>query len=345
MSFETNEDFLNARLHGMRSVLMEGDELNRCMDDPEDYVRETLYPAELFSRDMSHLLVQKIFLEREMKIYQKIHKYLSPEDRIVVEIFYEERFLENLRILFKFWHRQSRANIVDLLTTIPGKDLPDVERLLSADSISEFARFIEDDTYTDLFLLASRHYKSGGDTFRFETYLENLHFRHFYEILQNRFRFRFSLMDKIYNTRLDIINLMTGLRLREYYRTPWSQTGDMFYHHTGAISEAFLETVYPLGSRAEYIRALPDPYRQILISQSDVELSDLEIALNRHFYRIVSKGFYTTTHCLGKILCYIFLKNFETQNLISIIEGKRLGTDRTEIVKCLIAQLEDQNIG
>jgi len=344
MSFETNEDFLNARLHGMRSTLMEGDHLIRCVDDPEDYVRETLSPAGLFPRDLSRLLIQKIFQERDMRIFQKIHKYLSPEDRIVVEIFYEERFLENLRIIFKFWHRQSRENIADLLTAIPGKDLPDVERLFSADSISEFARFIGDDTYTDLFLLASRHYKSGGDTFRFETYLENLHFRHFYEILQNRLRSHFSLMDKIYNTRLDIINLMTCLRLREYYRMPWSDTRDMFYRHSGAISEAFLERVYPLESRAEYIRALPDPYSQILRSQSDVDLMDLEIALNRHFYRIVSKGFYTTTHCLGKILCYIFLKNFETQNLISIIEGKRLKTDRTEIVKCLIVPLDDRNI-
>ena len=290
MSFETNEDFLNARLHGMRSALMEGEELIRCMDDPEDYVREILYPAGLFSRDMSRLLVQKLFLERDMQIFQKIHKYLSPRDRIVVEIFYEERFLENLRIIFKFWHRQSREKIADLLTIIPGRKIPDVERLFSADSISEFARFIEDDTFTDLFLLASKHYKSGGDTFRFETYLENLHFRHFYAILQNRFRFRFRLLDMLYNTRLDIINLMTGLRLREYYRTPWSNTGDMFYHHTGAISEAFLEKVYPLGSRAEFVRALPDPYRQILFPLSDAELSDLEIALNRYFYREIGRA-------------------------------------------------------
>ena len=245
MSFETNEDFLNARLHGMRSALMEGDALNRCIDDPEIYVRETLSPAVTPPQDMSRLVLQKFFLERDMQVFQKIHTYLSPKDRIVVEIFYEERFLENLRILFKFWHKKSREQIADLLTTVPGRKTPDLERLLSADSISEFARFIEDDTYTDLFLLASKHYKSGGDTFRFETYLENLHFRHFYDILQRRFRFRFSLMDKIFNTRLDIANLMTGLRLREYYRTPWALTGDMFYRHSGAISEDFLEGCIP----------------------------------------------------------------------------------------------------
>jgi len=343
MAFETDHDFLNAKLHGMRSTLIEGDKLLRNLDKAEDEIASG-YGTILPSPDAStnRLMLEKVLLERDILIFKKIHKFLSPEDRLVVELFYEEIYLDNLMVVFKFWHRKQEVPIAEFIVHIPGKKPIPLERLLSADSISEFARFIGDKVYTDLFLLASKYYKAGGDTFKFVTYLDTLHFNHFYKLVKARFKFDEEEFNAVLNTIYNVANLISALRLREIYQCSWEDTRDLFCQHLGSLSANFLKDIYELSTRAEFIKALPSPYKNLLIGRENETISDIEAVLNSYSYTIISKRFYTTSNCLVRILCFIFLKKFETKNLITISEGKRLNVDRYDILKSLIPSMTSQ---
>jgi len=340
MSFETDHDFLNAKLHGMRSTLIEGDKLLKSLEKAEDEIvfgYGTILPSS--DASINRLMLEKVLLERDILIFKKIHKFLSKEDKIVVELFYEDIFLDNLKVIFKLWHRKQKANVSEFLVHIPGKKPILIEKLLSAEVISEFARFIDDKTYTDLFLLASKYYKAGEDTFKFETYLDTLHFNYFYKQIKTRFTFEEEGFNAVLNTVFDVANLLSALRLREIYQCGWEEAKDLLYQHSGFFSASSLKDIYDLPTRAEFIKALPSNYGKLLIGKENEPLSDIETILNNYSYTIINKRFYTNLNCLVKILCFVFLKKFETRNLITISEGKRLNTDRQDILKSLIPSL------
>ena len=97
MGFETNSDFLNAKIHGMRSNLLGHEKLLRYLEQSDERSLFVDLQVEVAGEDSeTSLPIERVLIRRDLSVLNKINKFLSEEDRIVVNYFLLQKYQDDL---------------------------------------------------------------------------------------------------------------------------------------------------------------------------------------------------------------------------------------------------------
>lgn len=206
-----------------------------------------------------------------------------------------------------------------------------VDELLATEDFEELMRRLEQTPYGDMVRFARRASGAQPGLFDFDAALD----RRFYHGLTEQARpledrlgpvFR-RLMERL----IDRVNLNWLLRFRFAYALPPAQTYYLLVPSRYRLSSGVLKALSTLGRLEEVLAALPEPYRNWLQGQHDVNaalaMMDARVADEmRTVLRAAAPAF-------ARTLAYLILRDRDLRRIRAVIRGRSLGLNASVIAQ------------
>jgi len=335
-------DFVNAKVHGMRGRLYEGERLDALLHYPTlpDLVRAVLpqYDSQGTVRSVERELTRGLF-----DALAEIARATDGPVQGLVQKLVRRCDLENLKVVIKFWDGRRRgveglpSECEDFLVECRGVEAPPVDEMLATQTVAELIDAIPDRTWQNACREAARGDTPETSTFYLEAALDVTYLLSLWDCIEKLPRLDRAVARRIIGTEIDIANVLWARRLRATYGLSASEANELLCPrghylsdaHRRAVCEAAhdlaqMVAVMPLGDR----RGLP----QILVERE----ADADALLLSHLYRVANREFYRDVFGIGVIAGYYVAKKVELVNLVRVIEGYKYRLRPEEIQSLLI---------
>ncbi len=334
-------DFINAKVHGMRGKLYENERLLELLEAHTlDDILNELYP-DFKGEYLNHLLVEKQLVTNYIEGLFGIVRKLGEREAEFFNIFVERIYIENIKIILKFWHSQAEPEDLDnYLIEISGYPPLPTKRLLECNSIYEFVeklpRSLED--YKPYIRQKTDSYKKYKKTFYIEIAIDTCYFERLWNKLKVLNSHDRKIMREIIGTELDINILSWIFRYKNSYKLDWEDAKTLLYAKPYKLTYQDIQKIYASESLADMIKALPGVYRKSF-QKIPIDLNQFEAVLWNYLYRFANRQFYASAFDISVIGGFYVVKKIEMMNLIRIIEARRYGMPREQIRALLIPPL------
>ncbi|RKY78589.1 hypothetical protein DRQ12_05710 [candidate division KSB1 bacterium] len=266
--------------------------------------------------------------------YLKIIKFLDGGPAEVVKCLISRFELINLKAIFHSKMAGVKLSEEFIFDLGPHCTI-NLENLLRAQNLEECFEICEITMYKTTAALLSRSFKDGKPYPLCLTLDLD-----YYQRLHNSLS-RLSYFDKqnaeiFLGTQIDVLNILRFLRLKFNYSF---SPGEIF-HYILPYGLKFTKALFWKIAEAEDPISLfkLKPYNQILTALQGANVAlDAEIALNRYLFNFAKRKIIgTSPFQITPLLAFFMLKEFEIRDIISILNGKKLGLEPAEIKKHLI---------
>jgi len=338
MPTKTSHEFVNAKLHGMKSAMAEGPRLYELLRarDLDDLAR-VLFAGKTSGQADAQQLERRL-TEAYFADLGKVRLGLGQADQKFFAGFLRKADLENVKVLWRYsQNRSATAQDVRklLVTTQSSPDLP-VDGLLSAESPMEFAeRLAEADLKRELKRILTA-FPDAPQPFLMDTALDTFYYRQLMEGTRWLKRRDREVALELLGLDVDIAVLLWALRLSQSYGIEPELLVGLFAPLTVHIGKERLKTMCEAADEPHRRDAIPRPYRTCL---QDVDLGDLpkcEQRLYSFMDRMARRHFRRMTNDLAGVVGFYFLKRAELINLIRVVQATRYGLSEDEAKTLLL---------
>lgn len=208
----------------------------------------------------------------------------------------------------------------------------DLEAALTAKTYGELGEVLKPGPLYDV--LAPYLAEPVQNTFEMENALDKYYFLSLDKLAQQYL----SGADRI-NTRkflsaeVDMQNLLRSYRYKKYYSYPGEKVISHLFPNKCKLKNTFWVKVAESDVKDFRELALNTSYGDIFRSEDDSEWYG---EMSRQIARMFKRHFRNDTYNFTTVVAYIYLKEIDIQNLITIIEGVRYSLEPSEIRKYLV---------
>ncbi len=209
--------------------------------------------------------------------------------------------------------------------------LIDVEKLKSSQSVNEFIENLKGTIfYNSLYDI----YREDTGLFELESYLDLFYYVNVWK-LKDRYLNKTdkAVVERVIGTEVDLLNIIWIYGLKKYYSLP----NNLIYTHLMPVK-------YRLDAKTinRLVETESDEQLLLEIYSTPYGKSFLKSAEPEHVhYKEMTKTYHAakafSRESLSVILEYLYLKEFEIKNVITLLECVRYGFDKKEIPKHLLA--------
>jgi len=310
----------------------------RDLDDLLGYLRTTAYGPALAGWDWRAQgaeaeLSRRLYGEM-LQAFAKVRRGLMSREARFIGVLAQRLVAENLKVVLRALHQglpweQAAARL------LPLKGLTDLnfEELLKMGSVDALADHLARTPWGPPLARGLPRYQREQSLFPLEMSLDLWVFAALRQGLKLLSRPDCRLAGQILSTLAEVTNVIWAGRFRDLYGFP----GEEIYQYF--IDAGRFEKPRPRRDLAfapgvaEMVALLPHPYETLL--QGAVDLSEVEARLQRHWLAVLEKVLRRPPFQVGLPVTYLFLKELELDNLITLITGKLLNLP-TERVAPLI---------
>ncbi|MFA6568151.1 MAG: V-type ATPase subunit [Victivallales bacterium] len=329
-------DFVNALLHGRRSRLHEGSRLDDAcrLRTAAELSREFAGRSETssFSR------LQRLILEELTAELNSLRCHLAGGSLLLYEWGLVRFQLEQLKAIIRGFIARSPVHVIrDHLINLPKELTLNTDRLLAAESLTKYPGLLPSSGLRDVAenVLSANHAK----LFLLEAALDHEYFR---EMLARAGRISpsdLSAFNPLIIQEVDIFHLLLVARGKFIYGFNSDQLLPLHVSGSGISQTLFKEMLSdpePVTIAKRVVnRAIDSVPQNQTTSASMLE----ELAWNR-YYRLSCQSFRRSILGPGMIFSYAGIRRIEVANLITIIEGVRLGMPADKIRSRLLPRTE-----
>ena len=299
---------------------------------------ETLPPAKVHRVDLENAVRSAVLSEAASFL-----SYLSGARRQVFTDWLGWYESEQLKSIFRWIssRRISRDEMRQRLYSIPGSKVS-YENLLNSRDYSEALEALKDTRYYKAIQEPVRRLINGEESlFSLEIAIDNLVETQLYCDLKKIEDKEHRLLEPLFGTRIDLLNLYHFHRCTWYYNMTMEETLSRMLPVKYKIKTHHLRDMAKgatLEERLERVRVLYPAYARIFqdaIGQPDGELI-LEMSIKRYNYLKALSIFQKGEPGFHTALSYFVLKSHEVDDVIRIIEDVRYDLDRRNAVAYLI---------
>jgi V/A-type H+-transporting ATPase subunit C len=334
---------VNAKVRARLSALLPPENIARLADArdvPEFYshLSGTIYEKTLAKPEVSldPRVAEKLLLEQEVQWHTELIKDLRGPAQKLIELFLEKYEIENLKAALRI--RDGNRGLDDLKYIIR-KELPHslpYQSIAEAKSIEDVLAYLIETPYLGPVKSVLDDYKQRGTLFPIEIALEI----DFYKRLKARVdaldRADRRIAQRLVGIEIDLKNIGWFVRLKFYYNVP---IGDLIeYSIPGGwrMTRERLHQAFEADSMRDVLAvALEKSFRPIadlMRKEEDVsKLYLLEIILWSYMVTEAKKTLGGFPFTIGTVLSYLILKRTEIRNIITILNGKLLHMEKTDI--------------
>lgn len=331
MPFDTSYEYLNAKLHGMKSAMFEGGRLVELLRvrDMADLARELLPGQEVTITspfDIERRLTQAYFADLD-----RVCCNLGGAPERFFEGFLRKVDAENLKLVVRHWftHRQTgRAELeavqAQLLATRVSAVLP-LASMLESPTLDDLISFIPNDSTRVRLTQILRSHQDSPKPFTVEIGLDAAYYEQLADGAAALARADREVATELVGMDVDISILLWAFRLSQNYGVSSDALVGLLAALGTNVRRSHLSALWQATTDQERIAAVPSVYRKCLPRAGSTDISACEQALYTYLYRVALRYFRRMTSDIAGVVSYYFLKRSELVNLIRVVQAVRYG--------------------
>lgn len=342
--------YLNARIRARLSRFLTPHDIERLInsaniDEAYNVLRQTSY-APLFAKvDSSVPLpeVESLVFTNEVYHYIEIMRDAYGNIQEVIRAMLRYFEIENLKQILRVWHNKRsfdksrflfRGKIVD--------DLP-VDKLLKAENFEEIILYLDGTPYKNALIRSRESFKRSNNLFYIEVSLDVQYYIELWDKLSRLSSSDRKIARRLIGIEIDIKNINWMVRFRFYHKIPMGEALSLLIPNGYRVSEEFVKRAYLNDNMRSVIEGLLTQYYLKIPSMSLTEedlinLQALEAILWRFLFNEITRCLSGYPFSIGVLLAYLTLRKIDTQNIISVLNGKLYGISPAELSTNLVVR-------
>lgn len=320
LSLANSFEFIQAKIHGLRSRVYEQDRLDELCDlRTVAQLWHRLYPD---ATPGDHRELQRRLLSDHVRTLEVVRRHLPGAVAPLYVWMMQRLQIENLKVLLRAWKAHEPFERVAPFLAPVAKDLElDARAFLKADGLADLVALIPDPALRAAAERGSASYADKGDTFFLEAALDGA----YYTGLLTRERELPSPhregVELVIRGEIAVYDILTLFRLKLNYGLRYEQAARFFV--PGARHAAELDRLFAFPDFSDMVKFLPHDLFPLNDGQGILTIADLERALWRRLFQIANSQFYHSVADLGIAVAFYTIKRVELANLFHVIEAVR----------------------
>jgi V/A-type H+-transporting ATPase subunit C len=322
-----------AKVMALKSFLLTPEDYHfllkaRHLDDFLGYLTTTAYGAALTGWDW-HTPDAETELSRRLygelaQAFQKVGRGLKKRERLSIGVLAQRLVAENLKVALRALHRGlAPEEAARLLLPVDELSPLNFRELLNLGNISALVDYLAPTPWGPPLARGLPRYQREGSLFPLEMSLDLWVFDYILKGGKNLSRRDRRLSDRLLGALADINNIIWAGRFREIYGFP----GEEIYQYlleAGSLGEPRRrhDLAFAPNLAARLARLPRRPFGDLLAGAS--ELAGVEERLARYWVKTLEKVLSLPPFQIGLPLAYLFLKELEIRNLITLVTGMLL---------------------
>jgi V/A-type H+-transporting ATPase subunit C len=320
--------YINAKIHSLKNQLLTPLDYKNLLQtrDLNEFVenlRLTAYREWLHDSVSSYDELIRLYYERLFHEYIKLRDALTGNAGRLVNHVYLRYELENIKVALRaICQGESREKAATLLFPLITNSSISMESLLAARDLFDFIQRLKGTWYYVPLDNAYYRFEREGQSFPLEMALDLGYYEILWEIVSS-LKFKDKKSAKLLlGLQLDAINILWIIRFKEYYHfSPEEILNYSLLEGCFVTKKVRRKLAYSLDYK-DIVGNLNDtPYKVVIDDINDPEIAYARLL--KYIYRVVKKNWNGYPFQIGIILDYIFFKDMEVRNLITITEAQR----------------------
>jgi len=315
-------DFIQAKVHGLRSRVYELDRLDDlCNLRTIEQLWRRLYPD---AHAGDHHALQRRLLADHVAVLGGIAGHL-PAPLAPLYAWMMRRFqLENLKVLLRAWKtRQPAERVAPLLAPLGGKLALDTGQFLRARDLASFVGLMPDTRFRAAALAAAPEHAETGETFFIEAALDAAYYERLVELageLPARHR---GACEPLVRLEAELYDTLAVFRLKLNAGLSRDRVGTFLARH--GLSLLAIERLFDYPDFRDMLGHVPRDLLRPEDAAGVFTIPDLERVLWERLLRAANRQFYRSVGDMGLVVAFYTVKRVELANLIRVVEGVRRG--------------------
>jgi V/A-type H+-transporting ATPase subunit C len=336
--------YINAKIRSLKGQLLgQSDYENllkaRGYHGLAECLRFTSYCKNIGENISSYDELIEIYYKNILKDYVKVIDSLSGNIRHLVYQLYQRYELENLKVILRAicYYRQKEKTKRLLFPFIKYHNFS-INDLLASKDLFELIQRLKGTWYHEPLVNSFYRFENEGETFPLEMALDLSYYKQIWEIISSLSRKDQKITKAILGLQLDALNIMWIMRFKErFHFSPEEILNYSLVYGTYISKNIRKKLAYSVNQKDIISNLEGTPYKKILQGIDDPEIG--YVKLLQYTLLLVKKNWHRYPFQIGTILDYIFLKEMEIKDLITITEGKRIGIPEKNINLYMVQQL------
>lgn len=338
---------INAKLKALSSnMLKEKDfqnliELNSVQEAFNYLYNNTYYQKYLedFSGQEIHRRQLELKLKKSLVLSEDFFKkYLSSDLKKFTEHYLKKFEIEDLKIILRTILMENEEDYLsDNLIYIDRNKKIDFNNLIQASSYSELQEVLKELYYAEVLDEFAEQYQKNKNLFQIEMTLD---FHYFSQL--NKLAAKLSNKDQKYfneiiGSHIDLLNIQWVYRIKRYYNLSSGEILNYIIPFHFKITREELQNMSQVNNPKDLVKHISyAPYQKLLENAIKDENNIFERFFLNYIFKklqqIKTESFFT----ISNILAYLFLREYELRDIITIIEGIRYSLPNDRINNFLI---------
>lgn len=320
--------YINAKIHCLKSQLLAPHDYTNLLhtNDLNEFVetlRITAYGEWLHDCVSSYDELIRLYYERLFHEYIKVRDTLTSAAARLINHLYLRYELENIKVILRaICQGESREKAATLLFPLTTDSGISMDLLLAAKDLFDFIQKLKGTWYYGPLDNAYYRFEREGQSFPLEMALDLGYYERLWKIVSS-----LKLKDKknaklLLGLQLDAINILWIIRFKDHYHfSPEEILNYSLLQGRFVTQKVRRKLAYSIDYQDIVSNLKDTPYHRIVRGIDDPEQAYARLL--RYIYRIMKKNWNVSPFQIGVILDYIFFKDMEIRNLITITEAQR----------------------
>lgn len=321
----------NAKIRAMKGYLLSIEDF-RALLNAETYeellrVLHTTNYADALSKSASpeisipvltNIVYSSLFMD-----YKKTIRAISDDLRAFFILLYHKYELINLKTILRgICGNIAPEQVIPLLLPTEHHTLFSKEKLLEFRDVHDIVNHLQGSFFHYPLNLALRRFDEEQEFFPLEMALDLHYYQTLWDSMKKLPEQEQRIVWRILGIYVDILNIAWILRFKEQYQFSTEEILNYTIHHGYAFRLRDRRQLSDAQSSDQFLEYLKKtPYGKAI--SGDLPLNTLQVVLSRYLVTELRKLFAGNPFHIGVILGYLFLKEYEIADIITIAEAKK----------------------
>jgi vacuolar-type H+-ATPase subunit C/Vma6 len=322
-----------AKVMALRSFLLSAEDYHyllgaRSLEDLVVYLRTTAYGPSLADWDWRRSdaeaeLSRRLYADLA-QAFLKVRRGLKKRESRFVELLLERLVAENLKVVLRVLHRQlDPVQAAGRLLPLRGLSSLDFQEMLRQPTIPRLADYLASTVWGPPLMKGLSRYEREADLFPLEMSLDLKVYASLWEGLAMLGRADRRIAADILGALADITNITWAGRFRDLYGFPAAETYQYLIEAGSFVSPAARRDLAFATNTGEMILHLPRP-AYIDLLQGAEDRAAVEARLRQYWLATLEKNLDRPPFQIGLPITYLFFKELEVDNLLTLVAGRLL---------------------
>ncbi len=339
---------INAKVKALIGEMLSEEDYQRLVDlktvqEVFDYLYKNTnyreYLTELTGREEIHRRPLELTLKKNfINDYEKIYRYLTGSSRQFFKFLFAKFEIEDLKMLLRTILVEHDEDYLEenLLYLGVYTDVS-ISRLTEINTYQDLLEVFQNTPYYNTLRRFEERYKRDNNLFPVEMTLDFNYFTRLASLSRNLSGDDFRMVRDLLGTQVDLTNIHWIYRIKKFYNLSYEEILNYTLPFYYRLSAEELRAMAQLKEADDIFAFLSRTSYDSLFSRI---AEDKSILFEKYFLSYILKRSYQAkikgTFNIGVIIAYLYIKEYEIRDMITIVEGVRYSLESNIIRKYLI---------